>query len=923
MSILNSFELVEEVKEQQPQPKPYKPDDYIRLWSTSIGSVIIVLERLKGTPALYLWVFHNGEPVFKAGPFYSKKSFDNLRINWEDVAVELEKRGARPLTDLPPSGWAKILEQVREKVPDSPVMPRVSEVGAPTLVTIEDLARRGDLYRLSPVEFEGIIVGRSEIKTVPVAIKRKLKNGEYEEFFNLTLPQEAIRFVSHSGERVDEARFFILQLQQYMEHYRFTVYAIGCEVPRSKKVRVRGVVVSEGTRAPYRPVVLATEVEPLNEVVERLEITSELLKEAGFRVSSYEELKQLMDQVLAPEIVGRPLAKVACALTLFSVEKLCYGSIVWEGLLRTLFFGDTRTGKSTIARWFYDNAGVGAFTTAETGSRAGLLYTVDTDTRTIIWGVVTLADREYAVIDGFDKMNPEEWKECREAINNQKVVVAKKVQGVAPFRVRLILCANTKERMSSYTYPVEGIADIPTLMGKDSGASVTRIDLFIPFKVDDVPASEIVRAPLTVKPPNVEALKRKILIAWKATCAVFEEGAIRRLADFAQSLIEEYGSIRPPIIHNDYLRVVLKVAAAFASLLGRYRLTERGLEVVVTEEVVPFVEAFFNEYFALLCVEPYAEVMREDVEEALSQIDGDPTLLKALLAIDERSKQGVPVTKTELGTVIGVRGHDKQQAIVHRLSGLRLIYSRRGSGLFLTELGKRVVKEIKRGKKVEGAPPLGVGGITPTNPPPECQVPSGPHVKGTTEDFKSYPQILGSQNQVEAYTIGIEEEKEVPSLPSSEAEGSAFLKNTDQDLSASVIPFTSDAHRTCDTGGGFAGGNTPPPSTPGSSSEGVSPEDQKHEERIVKESVAEPKAPSQRAESSEEENRKEYTPGFGACYLRMAELLKSNPDGLPEDAVIRELVGMGFSEKLIRAVLSFAKQQGKVSVPREGWLLWG
>jgi len=55
----------------------------------------------------------------------------------------------------------------------------------------------------------------------------------------------------------------------------------------------------------------------------------------------------------------------------------------------------------------------------------------------------------------------------------------------------------------------------------------------------------------------------------------------------------------------------------------------------------------------------------------------------------------------------------------------------------------------------------------------------------------------------------------------------------------------------------------------------------------------------------------------------MAELLKSNPDGLPEEAAIRELVGMGFSEKLIRAVISFAKQQGKVSVPREGWLLWG
>ncbi|MEM4680017.1 MAG: hypothetical protein QXL98_03645, partial [Thermofilaceae archaeon] len=245
MSILNSFELVEEVKEQQPQPKPYKPDDYVREWGTSKGNVIIVLERLKGTPALYLRIFYSGEPVFEVGPFFSKRSFDNLNIKWDEVAIELERRGGSPLTSLPPSEWAKILEQVREEIPDSPVMPRVSEVGTPTLVTIEDLARRGDLYRLSPVEFSGVIIGRSEIKTIPVAIRRKTKNDEQLVVFDLKAPQEAIRFVSQSGERVDEARFFILQLQQHMGHDKFTVYAVGCEVPKSKMVKVRGVIVSE------------------------------------------------------------------------------------------------------------------------------------------------------------------------------------------------------------------------------------------------------------------------------------------------------------------------------------------------------------------------------------------------------------------------------------------------------------------------------------------------------------------------------------------------------------------------------------------------------------------------------------------------------------------------------------------------------
>jgi len=67
----------------------------------------------------------------------------------------------------------------------------------------------------------------------------------------------------------------------------------------------------------------------------------------------------------------------------------------------------------------------------------------------------------------------------------------------------------------------------------------------------------------------------------------------------------------------------------------------------------------------------------------------------------------------------------------------------------------------------------------------------------------------------------------------------------------------------------------------------------------------------------------EKEPGsFGLCYLRMVNLLKESPEGLPESEVVQRLMDMGFSEGLVRKVVEFAKQVGKVSVPREGWMVW-
>ncbi|MEM1710716.1 MAG: hypothetical protein QW820_07485, partial [Sulfolobales archaeon] len=756
---------------------------------------------------------------------------------------------------------------------------------------------------------------------------------ELSRFFDLRAPEETIKLVTHTGERVDEARFFVLQLQQPMEHDKFTVYAVGCEVPKSKLVKVRGVVVSEGFRAPYKPVVLATEVEPLNEVLERLVVTPELLKEAGFRASSYEELKQQVDRVFAPDIVGRPLAKVAYALTLFSVENLSFRSNVEDdGLIWTLFFGDTRTGKSTTARWVYDKLKLGAYTVAETGSRAGLLYTVDTDLKTIIWGAVTLADREYAVIDGFDRLPPNEWMEFREARVNRRVMVRKKEQGDAPFRVRTVFCANPKNPLSTYAYPVEALRDIRTLSGEDAGASITRIDLFIPFGVEDVPSDNIVEAATQDPTIEEEKLRLKLLLAWKAERAVFTPETIKRLQEIAKGIIEKYKGLKIQVVHNGYFHTVAKIAAAFASLLGKYRLTERGLEVVVTEDVIPFVEAFFNEYFTALGLEGFLASYQVDVEELLERVLQDEILTNALLVIYQRTREGGTISKSELGAVLGIRKHDKQQELVTRLEQLHLILSRPGKGLVLTVEGRQIAAllQAKMGKTVNERLFQGVFPSKLISPRPRVIVPcERDYLKVRESEASEQGAVLsqtidfrGDYGEVHPPNINqeVREVKEAIREQGSETEPISESKSSDNPLEPGSTSELSEARTTQGLMPVSESKETISSSQfsePGSKTEVF--DNPIYGGRIHgdgDELILKGKPPKIRVSSEKE-------PGsFGLCYLRMVELLKSSPDGLPESEVVQRLEDQGFSEKLIRKVIEFAKQQGKVSAPREGWLVW-
>jgi len=459
------------------------------------------------------------------------------------------------------------------------------------------------------------------------------------------------------------------------------------------------VVVEQRARATSRPILLATEVEPLNEVVERFTPTAEALKEvAPLKPASYEDLLEKVDRAIAPEIVGRAFEKLVLALTWCSPLEMQVRDRCEQGLLRTLFFGDTSTGKSTIAKFMPEALGLGVYVPAESASRAGLLYTVETSVEPpmLIWGRLVLADREAAVLDGIDRLPANEWLQFREAITQGRVIVSKRVKGEAPFRVRIVACANPKHKMNLYATPVEAIKEIPVFEGKDAGAATRRFDLFVPFSESDVSYEDIAEAKLRVVRDRelMELFKKLVLCSWRST-AVFKDEALARLVSLAKEKLLGYAqALDIPVIHSGYTDVVFRVAGAFACLLQKFLIDSEGLKAVVDEEVCGYVERFFEEYVERLGVREYAAALstavREDeIASAIAQLKKDGLLEKAVLELYKGK-----MSKSQLGAKLGVRDHNKQQELVDKLANLGLVEAKRGVGLYLAPLGRAVAARL-------------------------------------------------------------------------------------------------------------------------------------------------------------------------------------------------------------------------------------
>lgn len=247
------------------------------------------------------------------------------------------------------------------------------------------------------------------------------------------------------------------------------------------KIVVTGVVkLKPQKEANYNKFIIANHLEKVDQEFEELDITPEEEEEIK-QLAKKEDVFELLTQSIAPKIYGHEIVKEAITLQMFGGVKKKVNKQEFRGNIHVLLVGDPSTGKSEILRNAATIAPKSMYVAGKSASGAGLTVSAVKDDFgeggwTLKAGAVVLASGGIAMIDEFDKMEPEDRSSLHEAMAQATVSVSK--AGLyAKFRAdtSILAAANPKfNRFDKVKNPIEQI-DLPFSL-------LSRFDLYFIIK---------------------------------------------------------------------------------------------------------------------------------------------------------------------------------------------------------------------------------------------------------------------------------------------------------------------------------------------------------------------------------------------------------------------------------------------------------
>ncbi|MDD4984032.1 MAG: minichromosome maintenance protein MCM, partial [Candidatus ainarchaeum sp.] len=223
------------------------------------------------------------------------------------------------------------------------------------------------------------------------------------------------------------------------------------------------------------------DIEETKQDYEDIEIDEENLEQIK-AYSENPEIYEILVNSIAPNIFGHDIIKESIALQLFGgVKKHMEDGSKTRGNIHILLIGDPGVGKSKLLLYASNVAPKSLYVVGKTASGAGLTASAVKDEFgeggwTLKAGALVLASGGFAMIDEFDKMNPEDRSAMHEAMEQETVSIAK-AGIVSNFKTEtsILAAANPKYgRFDQYKTIPEQIEIPPTLM--------SRFDLFFSIK---------------------------------------------------------------------------------------------------------------------------------------------------------------------------------------------------------------------------------------------------------------------------------------------------------------------------------------------------------------------------------------------------------------------------------------------------------
>ncbi len=191
---------------------------------------------------------------------------------------------------------------------------------------------------------------------------------------------------------------------------------------------------------------------------------------------------------ISPTIYGMNYEKEALALQLFGgVQKIMPDGTHIRGDIHIFLVGDPGTAKSQLLRYISELAPRGIYASGKASSAAGLTAAAVKDEFgegrwTLEAGVLVLADKGVACVDELDKMSPQDRSSMHEAMEQQRISIAKAgITATLQSRCAVLGAANPKYGRFDTTQYLAQQINIPV-------ALLSRFDLI--FAITDVPESE-------------------------------------------------------------------------------------------------------------------------------------------------------------------------------------------------------------------------------------------------------------------------------------------------------------------------------------------------------------------------------------------------------------------------------------------------
>ncbi len=206
---------------------------------------------------------------------------------------------------------------------------------------------------------------------------------------------------------------------------------------------------------------------------EEIEVTEEdarLIRETG----ASPDIFRMITASIAPSMYGMYVEKEALALQLFSgVPKVMPDGRRIRGDIHVLMVGDPGIGKSELLSYMSRLSPRGIYATGKSSTAAGLTASAVRDEFgegrwTLEAGALVLADLGLACIDEIEKMNPQDRSAIHEAMEQQRISVAKAgITAVLQSRCAVLAAANPKfGRFDEHKYISEQIDLPPALLSR-------------------------------------------------------------------------------------------------------------------------------------------------------------------------------------------------------------------------------------------------------------------------------------------------------------------------------------------------------------------------------------------------------------------------------------------------------------------------